>query len=161
MIVVSDTSPIANLIQIGKLELLRDIFQEVLIPTVVYEEVLALRNFGFDLSEFEHSTWIKALEIHDTLRAEQLMNELDAGESNAIVLAQEVAADWILIDERAGTRVAEKMGLHPIGLIGVLIKAKEKKLIEAVLPIVLELREKAGFWIGDKFLTRIKQDLGE
>ena len=161
MIVVSDTSPIGNLIQVGRLELLCEVFQEVLIPPVVFQEVMELVNFGIDLSEFKQADWIKTLSIGDNRRVSELMRELDAGESQAIILAQEVAADWILIDERAGTKIAENLGLHPIGLVGVLIKAKEKRLIEAVTSVVLELRETAGFWISDKFLARIKNELGE
>ncbi len=161
MIVVSDTSPIANLIQIGRLELLREVFQEVLVPPVVYEEVMELDNFGIDLSDFKQANWIKHHIVHDESMINQLLTELDPGESQAIVLAQEVSADWILIDERVGTKIAENLGLHPIGLVGVLIKAKQKGLLDAVVPVVQEMREIAGFWIGDKFLERIKKDLGE
>ena len=161
MIVVSDTSPVANLIQIGKLELLRGVFQEVLVPPVVFEEIMELSHFGIDLSDFNQASWIRTHAVYDDSKVKDLMRELDAGESHAIALAQEVAADWILIDERAGTKIAENLGLHPIGLVGVLIKAKEKKLIGAVIPAVLELRGKAGFWISDKFLARIKNELGE
>ncbi|MBV6441171.1 MAG: DUF3368 domain-containing protein [Haliscomenobacteraceae bacterium CHB4] len=161
MIVVSDTSPIANLIQVGRLDMLREVFQEVLVPPVVFEEIMELSHFGIDLAEFKQAAWIKTHPVNDIGKVRNLMRELDAGESNAIVLAQEVVADWILMDERAGTKIAESMGLHPIGLVGVLIKAKEKKLIEEVIPVVLELRETAGFWISDKFLSRIKHELGE
>jgi predicted nucleic acid-binding protein len=161
MIVVSDTSPIANLIQIGRLELLGEVFQEVLIPPVVYEEIMQLGNFGIDLSDFKQANWIKTQSIRDENKINDLLGDLDAGESQAIVLAQEVSADWILIDERAGTKIAESLGLHPIGLVGVLIKAKQRELIEAVVPVILELREIAGFWIGDKFLARMKNELGE
>lgn len=161
MIVVSDTSPIANLIQIGRLELLYEVFQEVLVPQVVFAEIMELSHFGVDLTDFKQASWIKTQPVRDIGKVQHLMRELDAGESNAIVLAQEISADWILMDERAGTKVAESMGLHPIGLVGVLIKAKEKGLIEGVTPVVLELREKAGFWISDKFLAQIKNELGE
>lgn len=77
------------------------------------------------------------------------------------MLAQEVSADWILIDERAGTKIAESWGLHPIGVIGMLIKAKELKLITSVIAVIEELRTIAGFWVSDNFLFKIKQDLGE
>ena len=161
MIVVSDTSPIGNLIQIGRLELLREVFQEVLVPPVVSEEIMELCNFGIDLSAFTQASWIRIQAVGDYTKINDLLVDLDAGESQAIALAQELSADWILMDERAGTKIAENLGLHPIGLVGVLIKAKEKRLIDAVAPIILELREKAGFWMSDKFLARIKNELGE
>ncbi len=77
------------------------------------------------------------------------------------MLAQELSAEWILMDERAGTKIAEGLGLHPIGIIGVLIKAKEKGLITNVASVVEDLRTKAGFWVTDKLLMKIKKELGE
>lgn len=161
MIVVSDTSPIANLIQIKKLDILGQVFQEVLIPPIVYGEIMELSNFGIDLTDFTEAKWIKTQIVRNENMVNDLLDELDPGESQAIVLAQEVSADWILIDERAGTKAAENLGLHPIGLVGVLIRAKQKGLIDNVIPIILELRTKAGFWISDRFLERIKISLGE
>ena len=161
MIVVSDTSPISNLIQIGRLDLLHEVFGEVLIPPMVQEEILELANFGIDLKAFLKSEWITTRSLRDPSKTTPLLADLDEGESEAIALAKEVAADWILIDERAGTKIAEDLGLHPIGVVGMLIKAKEKGLISLVVPVVEELRATAGFWISDKFLGKIRRDLGE
>ena len=161
MIVVSDTSPISNLIQIGKVDLLNKVFGDVLIPPTVQDEILALESFGIDLKTFLTADWIKVQAIQDQSKVITLLIDLDEGESEAIVLAQEVSADWILMDERAGTKIAEGLGLHPIGVIGVLIKAKEKGIIPSVVAVIEELRTTAGFWVTDKFLLKIKNELGE
>lgn len=161
MIVVSDTSPISNLIQIGRLDLLNEVFGEVLIPSKVQEEILELRNFGIDLKAFLASDWIKVQALRNRSMIKDLLKDLDEGESEAILLAQEVSADWILMDERAGTKIAENLGLHPIGVIGMLIKAKELGLISSVVSVIEELRVTAGFWVSDKFLIKIKKDLEE
>jgi len=161
MIVVSDTSPISNLIQIGKLDLLRDIFGEVMIPPIVQEEILELVSFGIDLKMFIAADWLSVHSVRDQSKITALLTDLDEGESEAIVLAQELSAEWILMDERAGTKIAEGLGLHPIGIIGVLIKAKEKGLITNVASVVEDLRTKAGFWVTDKLLMKIKKELGE
>ena len=157
MIVVSDTSPIANLLLVNKLTLLHEIFSNVIIPPAVYREILALEQFGIDLDEFKQINWIEVQQPMESADVEALRKDLDAGESEAIVLALELQADWILLDERQGTKIAETFGLHPIGIVGILIKAKEKKLIDAVIPVIEELRSKAGFWISDRFLVRIKE----
>jgi predicted nucleic acid-binding protein len=161
MIVVSDTSPISNLIQIGRLDLLHEVFGEVVIPLKVKAEILELESFGIDLNDFLLSDWIRVRTVQNQSKIRELLKTLDEGESEAIVLAQEVSADWILIDERAGTKIAESWGLHPIGVIGMLIKAKELKLITSVIAVIEELRTIAGFWVSDNFLFKIKQDLGE
>ncbi|MBK8965716.1 MAG: DUF3368 domain-containing protein [Saprospiraceae bacterium] len=161
MIVVSDTSPVSNLLQIEKLDLLRDIFGEVIIPPAVLLEIRALEHFGIDLSSFSTSDWIRVEQPKASEAVAGLRHNLDAGESEAIVLAVEMQADWILLDERQATKIAEEKGLHPIGLIGILIKAKEKGLIPAVVPLVEELRHKAGFWITDHLLARIRELVSE
>lgn len=161
MIIVSDTSPIANLLQIDRLDLLHAIFGDVVIPPAVEHEVLALENFNVDLASFHKAGWIMLRKPLDENAVIALRKNLDAGESEAIVLAHELHADWILLDERAGTQMAESLGLQPIGLIGILIIAKEKGLIKTVTPVVEELRTKAGFWISDKFLSRIREMVDE
>ncbi|MBK7935637.1 MAG: DUF3368 domain-containing protein [Lewinellaceae bacterium] len=161
MIVVSDTSPIANLLQIGHLNLLHEIFGEVFIPPAVHREIIALEKFGIDLLEFQKSDWIRVHQPIELSKVAELRKDLDEGESEAIVLAEELHADWILLDERAGTKIAETLGLQTIGSIGILIKAKEKALISGVIPVMQELRAKAGFWISDSFLVRIKEMMKE
>jgi hypothetical protein len=62
----------------------------------------------------------------------------------------------LLIDERQGWKIADKMGIASIGLIGVLLKAKKEGHITAVMPVVDELRTVAEFWIKDSFYEQIK-----
>jgi hypothetical protein len=161
MIIVSDTSPISNLLQINRLELLHVIFGEVIIPPSVEQEILALEKFQIDLAAFHSAGWIKLRQPADLKAVNALKHDLDSGESEAIVLAQELQADWILLDERAGTQIAESLGLKPIGLVGILIIAKEKGLISSVTLVLDELRFTAGFWISDKFLSRIRALVNE
>lgn len=86
---------------------------------------------------------------------------VDLGEAEAIVLAQEIDAQLLIIDERAGTNIARNKGLKTIGLVGILLKAKERGQISSVKPILQLLREKAGFWIGENLLQRVLSIAGE
>jgi uncharacterized protein len=161
MIIVSDTSPIANLIQVDALKILHQLFGRVIIPPTVKREVLALKKFGVDLTEFENSEWIEVISPIDISLLNQIKIELDEGESEAIVVAKELHADYILIDERLGTKKAHEIGLQTVGLLGVLIKAKNEKHIENVKPILDALIEDAGFWIGLKLYHSVLKSVGE
>ena len=86
---------------------------------------------------------------------------LDDGEAEAIALALEVDCGLLLMDERIGTTIARREGLQTIGLIGVLIKAKEIGVIDRVSSILGELRDRAGFWVGKNLEQRILSELNE
>lgn len=161
MIIVSDTSPIANLLQIRRLDLLQQLFGKILIPPSVHKEIKRLENFSIDLTAYYNATWIEIIAPINEAKVLEFMLEIDEGESEAIVLAKEHQADYLLIDERLGTSIALTEGLQTIGLIGVLIKAKEIGLITAIQPILNDLENKAGFWISKKLKNIILKDLGE
>lgn len=161
MIVVSDTSPISNLILIERLYILRELFAELIVPPAVNDEILALKDFGKDLEEYENSEWVKVLHPTNFEKVEELKLKLDEGESQAIALALEIECELILIDERLGTNIAHQEGLNTIGLIGILIKAKERGLINQVKDILFELKNEAGFWVGDKLQNQILKELDE
>jgi predicted nucleic acid-binding protein len=81
-----------------------------------------------------------------------LQQELAAGEAEAIALALEIGADFLLMDEHLGRETAAHLGLRCVGLVGVLIAAKRNGLIQAIKPHLDTLRNIAGFRIGTRFL---------
>ena len=162
MIVVSDTSPIGSLILIERLELLPAIFGQVLIPEKVFTELLVLEtDFGRDLAILKNAPWLVICHVLDRKAVARFRLELDAGESEAIVLAQEVHADFLLIDESEGRLIAQREGLQVVGLLGVLIQAKHKGLIPAIKPLMDELRSVAGFRIAEPLFQKILSQVGE
>ena len=154
MVIISDTSPIANLIQINRLNILHQLFDQILVPPSVHTEILKLEKFGFALETYLEGDWIEIRDPTNKEMVEELRTEIDQGESEAIALAEELNAQLIIIDERLGTQIAREKGLNTIGLLGLLIKAKEKSILDAVKPLVEEL-EGVGFWIGRKLKARI------
>lgn len=160
MIVVSDTSPISNLLQINALYILRELFTEVLIPSVVHHEVLALENFNEDLTDYKNALWVKVMTPSDNQLVELLSADLDAGEAAAIALSIELKVSLLLIDERLGTKVAKEKGLQTIGLLGILVQAKRRNVIEEVKPVIEALKAN-GFWITNRLQMHILDLVGE
>ena len=141
MIVVSDTSVVTSLIQIGQLALLQKLHGKVLIPRAVHQELLHSHQV---LPEF-----LEVREILNHKMAARLEAELDLGEAEAIVLAKEARADLLLIDEKLGRRIAVREGIRISGLLALLVDAKRRGLIGSVREIVGQLERKAGFRVSD------------
>ena len=142
MIVVSDTSAITALLQVGREALLRDLYGEVLIPETVRMELLQTHSL---LPSF-----IRSARVQSTAEVQRLATELDLGESEAIALAKELNADLLLIDELEGRRVAFREGLNFIGLLGVIVQAKRPGLVVSVRQIISDLEAMAGFRLSDE-----------
>ena len=157
MIVVSNTSPIVNLAAVDQLHLLKQIYGRLLIPRAVYREIAVVGSGLPGAAEGESEEWIETRAVKDNSLVVALSAELDAGEAEAIALAVQGNADLLLLDERGGRRVARRLGLHYLGILGVLIEAKDQGLIVAVKPIVDDLIAKAGFWISRDLYGQIIQ----
>ena len=128
MIVVSDTSPINYLLLIGQIDLLPRLFQKVIIPDVVRDEMLD-SSAPPVLSQWmanPHS-W---LTVQTVSGVDTTLKALDPGEQAAITLAQALPADLLIIDERLGRRIASDRGISIIGTLGILDDAASQGLIE-------------------------------
>ena len=162
MIVVSNTSPIINLTAVGKLGILRDLYDTIYIPEAVYSEISVIGAGQPGSEEVKAFDWIITQKVSNQTLVKALRIELDRGEAEAIALAIELQSDLLLIDERIGRTVAARFDLKFIGLLGTIIEAKSKGLVESVKPILNDLQTKAGFWISrtlyDHVLKCAKED---
>ena len=155
MIVVSNTTPLIGLAQIQRFDLLQQLFGEIHIPQAVYTEaVVAGREEGGAKREVSDATWIKTKRVQDRLAVEVLLDEMDSGEAETIVLARELKADWVLMDEKKGRRKLAELGVRKIGTIGILLKAKQIGLIPAVRPDLERLRQQ-GFSISQDVIESV------
>lgn len=161
MIIISDTSPISNLLRIGQLSLLQQLYGRVIIPPTVFEEIRALEAFGIDTSWLSNTGWIIIQSVRDQAFVTSLGEELDPGEAEAIALSIELQADRLLIDERLGRQIAQGFGLKVTGLLGVLVAAKQDNLIPELKPILDELIFKAKFRVHLNLYRQILQDVNE
>lgn len=150
MIIISDTSVISGLLQAKHLYLLRKLYGSIIIPKCVFNE---LQNLGSSFHRELAVDWIDVKDVTNSSLLHELTEVLDRGEAEAVVLAIELRADFLLIDEKMGRAVASRMGLKITGILGTLIEAKKQGYLISIRPIIEVLVSKVG--------VRIKKDLIE
>jgi predicted nucleic acid-binding protein len=158
MIIVCDSSPIIALALCGQLELLDKMFNDILIPQEVYNE---------SAKEGKEPTPIikkwavgKVIEVIDRQKENIFNKTLDKGEAEAIALYLEKSADYLLIDEKKGRKIAIENGIKVIGSLGVLIMAKRKNLLQSIRPS-LELLRHSSTRISDFLYEQALKMAGE
>jgi predicted nucleic acid-binding protein len=147
-IIISDTSCLIALSNIGLLHLLKDLYGEVLITTEVCIE------FGSVIPD-----WIIVIQVKDKLKQADIENRLDKGEASSIALALEVPNAILIIDEVKGRNFAKSLNIEIIGTIGVLLIASNKGLVKDVISVILRLANQ-GFRLSDKLIERIIEKYG-
>ena len=148
-IIISDASPLIALADIGKLEILRELYNNITITDVVRNEIHA-----------ELPDWIKVSIDYDPQQMQVLELELDAGEASAIALGLKRPNSTLILDESKGRKAAKRLGLKVTGTVGIIIKAKRQGIIQSGKEI-LDALEKHGFWLSQKLKTDILKRLEE
>lgn len=155
MIVVADTSPVLHLARIGRLELIPFVAGRVIVPRTVWKELVHPGTRTEVVEALQAARWI---ELADDPRLQDL--GLDPGETAAILLAESIAADALLIDERRGRAVAIARGIAVIGTLGILAGARRSGALDRAAPVVAELRAD-GFWLDDALVAEFLHVVGE
>jgi predicted nucleic acid-binding protein len=158
-VIVADSGPIIVFARIGRLNLLQQVLEELIIPEGVYKEVVERGAGRAGAAEVERGDWIHRREVSRRASLSLLPSHLQAGQQEAIVLAQELGAQ-LLIDESEGRKIARERGIKVVGSLGVLAEAKRMGLIGKVRPIIEEMRA-ATYRIGDNILSEFLQRIGE
>jgi uncharacterized protein len=159
-IIVSDTSPIRALAHLSLLQVLKDLFGQIIVPPAVDTE-LRHPAAGFAPVDVHTLDFVSLRAPRDMKRVQDLLKVLDPGESEALVLALELGTIAILIDERAGRAMAKQLGLMPIGVLGTLVRAKQRGLIATVAPKIDRLERELGFFISASLRAQILKSAGE
>ena len=149
-IIVSDTTAIIHLSKINAFDLLNALYSEILIPQAVYDELIGIGKTQPGAMQVMNASWIKVVPISNSVIVEKLRARLDLGESEAIALALEKNADVLIIDEAAGRAVAKELVNKIIGVVGILLEAKNIGLIDMIKPYLTNLRA-TGFRMSDEF----------
>ena len=156
MRVVSNSSPILNLVIIDKLSLLKECFENVIIPQGVLQELRVEENLpgSKSIKHAIHDGWITVESVRNRHLFRVLRRELDLGEAEAIALAVETNADLILLDEKEGRTIAKDLELKVTGIIGVLLRLYKKKR-SSLDETISELKTVAGFYIREDLVRNL------
>jgi len=134
-LVIADSGVIFSLAVLEKLDLLNELFDSIKIPLAVWNEITLDENafyyneiVSFFSTKKQAITWSNELEFI-----------IDYGESEAITLYKEIQADFLLIDDRKARAIAESLNVNCIGTLGLLISAKQKRLIYELKPYFVKL----------------------
>ncbi|WP_055667202.1 DUF3368 domain-containing protein [Desnuesiella massiliensis] len=162
--IVCNSSPIIGLSAIGKLNLLWEIFDEVIIPEEVYREIVEANskdNYGAkELKNAIESGNISIYKVKNKELVNELYGKLHKGELEVIVAARELKITDVVIDERAARSFAEAMLLQTIGIIGILLISKRRKKIEEIKKY-LDLLIDSNYRISKKLYENALEKAGE
>lgn len=158
-VVVADTSPFIHLDRAGCLGVLPALFRVVRVPETVAAEIAAGRNRGLVIPNVVSLSWVR-IEADRDDPVVRLQPGLDAGEIAALSIARAIAADLVLIDDRAGREAAIRLGMRFVGTAGVLVLAKRREVIPAVAPL-LDALTASGFRLGATVRQQILVAAGE
>lgn len=158
-IIIADSSPLISLAIIEQLELLPRLYQRVLLPPAVWNEVTVQ---GLGLPGAEAVSQVKWLEIEAPLPMllEPLSILVDPGEAEAIALAKSTPNPIVLLDDAQARRIAERLGIPRIGTLGILRRAKKAGLIAEMKGYIEQLRNN-GIYIRSSIIEAVLRDVGE
>ena len=164
MIVVSDTTPLISLMKINRLNLLEKLYGSVSIPKAVFDELTSNEIYHTETEFIIQSKFIECREIinKQALQILQAVTSLDLGESEAIILAQELNADVLLMDESKGRKIAQKLNIPLSGVLGILIDCFDVKLLTASeVSECLDILQNSGRRISGHLINKVRDYINE
>ncbi len=158
--IVSNTGPLIALASIDQLEILRSIFDLVIVSELVNREIFQGGLTKAGVSAYRKADWISIDSTTDTLDP-LLQTVLDPGEAGTIQVALRSKADHVLIDERKGRKIARSIyGLNVVGTARILVEAKHRGILLHVGDTLTKMRD-AGYWIHEEIVAAAKKAAGE
>lgn len=154
--IVSNASPLIVLLKTNKLSILKEVFQKVIVPKAVHEEITAKEH---EKRIFKKIKWIETRNVQNKDMVTLLEKLIGKGEAEALVLAKELKAT-LLMDDAKGRKYAKLLNVEVIGTLGLLKLAKNHGLISSVKDVINDMLAE-GYYIEDKLIEKILKDVGE
>lgn len=157
--VISNTSPLQYLYQVGQLALLPRLYQQVLIPPAVAHEVAAGVALGVALPVLPEVAWLQ-VQVPSATQVWRVASTLGAGEREALALALETPTALLLVDDGHARRFGRLLGLRMTGTVGVLARATREGLVPRLAPL-LDRLDRLGFRLSAQARTMALTLVGE
>jgi predicted nucleic acid-binding protein len=158
-LIVSNTTPIINFAEIDRLDVLEGLFGKVVVPPAVVDELLAKRDLFRKAGDA--ADCFEVVQPEDRLLVRGFQAAAHAGEAECLALGMENPGSLLILDDLSARAMASANGLPFTGTLGCLVKAKARGLVDALAPLIRELRVSARFWISSELETRVLNDAGE
>lgn len=157
--VISNTSPLLYLHQVGQLNLLPQLYGIVIAPDAVNQELVVGKETGVDVPDLSRLDW---LQVQSIRAASAIPNVIDLGRGEAEVIALGLTHpnSLLILDDQLGRRIAKLYQLRCTGTLGVLIKAKQVGYVAAIAPIIAQLQSK-GMWLTEAVIQSALNLAGE
>lgn len=160
-LIISNTTPLINFAEIGRMDVLHGLFGALVIPPAVRDELEAKPVLFPQAAQVPSLTTISLIAPADQLLVKGLATRVHRGEAECLALAMEHPGSLLLLDDLAARELAAANDLIFTGTLGCLANARRLGLIPAVGPVLHDLRTKARFWISDRLAEQILRDSGE
>lgn len=157
---VINTGPLISLIAgFGDLGILGKLYERVVVPLEVAEEILVEGDIRFGAPEFRHSEMLDKVDQRTEI-IPYLRNSLDRGEAAVIQLAMDENIDTVCIDEPAGRRAARLCGLRVTGSVGIAVRGKRSGYVESIAAVI-ELMKTRGIYLSERLVKKVLSEAGE
>jgi hypothetical protein len=157
-LVIADAGPLIALARLHQIGLLPQLFGRVLVTDIVFRECAGRSDF-LESALIQEAAARKQLELCDAPDFSAFAQKIDAGEASAIAVAIDLGCG-VLMDDKAGRKMAENAGVPVIGTVGVLVLAKRKGLVPLVKP-QLEKLAVSGYFLGEEIISAALAATGE
>lgn len=156
---VINTSPWIALSVCRQTQLLNKLYQNVFMPAAVEKEVMAGGKNETGIAELRKADWLQIMKIQDSTKL-SLLHELDRGEAEVIILAQEQQICEVIIDEKIGRMQAHIAGLQVTGTLGLLLRAKKEGFLPKIKPLIEKILA-AGIYVHQNIVQGILREADE
>ncbi|MCP5544216.1 MAG: DUF3368 domain-containing protein [Akkermansiaceae bacterium] len=158
-LIISNTTPVINFAEIGRIDVLEGLFGNVVVPPGVVDELCAKRDLFPAAGDAADRLNVRRPE--DRLLVRGFRSVVHPGEAECLALAMENPGSLLILDDLQARALAAANGLRFTGTLGCLVEAKAMGLVDSVAPLIERLRVSARFWISKEVEARVLKDAGE